>query len=202
MHETITFSIDNRVVDRAEFYKKIRRKKWFTRDTERRQRLQRWYASLICLISLIALQMEEEKALKQLRRTLVPLARHVPSFDHYHRNGRLVTQMKMKERRRQGGDGDAREAALREAMATATQGRRGWEATATAEKKPKAGEKLQKEAVIIAEGMNSIALGNLDVNLRKKKNRKLRERERDPFSARPKRYNLCLDYAFPVLIFC
>lgn len=33
-------------------------------------------------IANLNMQVEEEKALKQLRRTLVPHARPVPSFDH------------------------------------------------------------------------------------------------------------------------
>lgn len=35
-----------------------------------------------CYDSLELMQMEEEKALKQLRRTLVPHARPVPKFNH------------------------------------------------------------------------------------------------------------------------
>ncbi|PHT25957.1 Protein TPX2 [Capsicum baccatum] len=60
--------VDNRSLDRAEFDKKIKQKemmhKRYIEETES------------------ARMIEEEKALKQLRRTLVPHARPVPKFDH------------------------------------------------------------------------------------------------------------------------
>ncbi|KAL0354217.1 UNVERIFIED_CONTAM: protein TPX2 [Sesamum angustifolium] len=69
--QEFNLNVNHRAVDRAEFDKKLlprlRRKKWFTRDTEEAES---------------ARMMEEEKALKQLRRTLVPHARPVPNFDH------------------------------------------------------------------------------------------------------------------------
>ncbi|KAK6777194.1 hypothetical protein RDI58_023911 [Solanum bulbocastanum] len=61
-------NVDHRSLDRAEFDKKIKQKevmhKRYREETES------------------ARMMEEEKALKQLRRTLVPHARPVPKFDH------------------------------------------------------------------------------------------------------------------------
>ncbi|PHT37422.1 Protein TPX2 [Capsicum baccatum] len=60
--------VDNRSLDRAEFDKKIKQKemmhKRYIEETES------------------ARMIEEDKALKQLRRTLVPHARPVPKFDH------------------------------------------------------------------------------------------------------------------------
>ncbi|XP_042011043.1 protein TPX2-like [Salvia splendens] len=60
--------VENMAVDRAEFDKKIKEKemvyKRYREETE------------------AAKMMEEEKALKQLRRTLVPHARPVPNFNH------------------------------------------------------------------------------------------------------------------------
>ncbi|KAL1555614.1 protein TPX2-like isoform X1 [Salvia divinorum] len=60
--------VENRAVDRSEFDKKIKEKemvyKRYREETE------------------AAKMMEEEKALKQLRRTLVPHARPVPNFSH------------------------------------------------------------------------------------------------------------------------
>ncbi|XP_057792437.1 protein TPX2 isoform X2 [Salvia miltiorrhiza] len=60
--------VEKRTVDRAEFDKKIKEKemvyKRYREETE------------------AAKMMEEEKALKQLRRTLVPHARPVPNFNH------------------------------------------------------------------------------------------------------------------------
>ncbi|PHT69589.1 Protein TPX2 [Capsicum annuum] len=60
--------VDNRSVDRAEFDKKIKQKEMM----HKRYREETESARMI----------EEEKALKQLRRTLVPHARPVPKFDH------------------------------------------------------------------------------------------------------------------------
>ncbi|KAG5579169.1 hypothetical protein H5410_049796 [Solanum commersonii] len=61
-------NVDHRSLDRAEFDKKIKQKevmhKRYREETES------------------ARMMEDEKALKQLRRTLVPHARPVPKFDH------------------------------------------------------------------------------------------------------------------------
>ncbi|XP_055809303.1 protein TPX2-like isoform X2 [Solanum dulcamara] len=66
--EDFKLRVDNRSLDRAEFDKKIKQKevmhKRYREETES------------------ARMMEEEKALKQLRRTLVPHARPVPKFDH------------------------------------------------------------------------------------------------------------------------
>ncbi|GMY10150.1 protein TPX2-like isoform X3 [Fagus crenata] len=60
--------VDNRAVDRAEFDHKIKEKEMmYKRYREESEAAQ---------------MMEEEKALKQLRRTLVPHARPVPNFDH------------------------------------------------------------------------------------------------------------------------
>ncbi|EPS69150.1 hypothetical protein M569_05617, partial [Genlisea aurea] len=59
--------VDNRAVDRAEFDKKIKEK----------ERIYKRYREE----AESARMMEEEKALKQLRRTLVPQARPVPNFD-------------------------------------------------------------------------------------------------------------------------
>ncbi|KAI5652483.1 hypothetical protein M9H77_29670 [Catharanthus roseus] len=60
--------VDHRAVDRAEFDKKIKEKEMmYKRYREEAES---------------AKQMEEEKALKQLRRTLVPHARPVPDFNH------------------------------------------------------------------------------------------------------------------------
>ncbi|KAM3203980.1 hypothetical protein P3L10_027389 [Capsicum annuum] len=60
--------VDIRSVDRAEFDKKIKQKEMM----HKRYRVETESARMI----------EEEKALKQLRRTLVPHARPVPKFDH------------------------------------------------------------------------------------------------------------------------
>ncbi|CAN4094144.1 unnamed protein product [Withania somnifera] len=60
--------VDHRAVDRAEFDKKIKEKEILYK---------RYQEEAEC-----ARMMEEEKALKQLRRTLVPHARPVPNFDH------------------------------------------------------------------------------------------------------------------------
>ncbi|KAI6697328.1 hypothetical protein NL676_017447 [Syzygium grande] len=60
--------IDHRAVDRAEFDQKIKEKE----AMYKRYREESEAAKMI----------EEEKALKQLRRTLVPHARPVPKFDH------------------------------------------------------------------------------------------------------------------------
>ncbi|XP_030462426.1 protein TPX2 isoform X2 [Syzygium oleosum] len=60
--------IDHRAVDRAEFDQKIKEKE----AMYKRYREESEAAQMI----------EEEKALKQLRRTLVPHARPVPKFDH------------------------------------------------------------------------------------------------------------------------
>ncbi|KAK6134913.1 hypothetical protein DH2020_031333 [Rehmannia glutinosa] len=60
--------VEHRAVDRAEFDKKIKEKEMvYKRYREEAES---------------ARMMEEEKALKQLRRTLVPHARPVPSFEH------------------------------------------------------------------------------------------------------------------------
>ncbi|KAL3647109.1 hypothetical protein CASFOL_008077 [Castilleja foliolosa] len=60
--------VEHRAVDRAEFDKKIKEKQMvYKRYREEAES---------------AKMMEEEKALKQLRRTLVPHARPVPSFEH------------------------------------------------------------------------------------------------------------------------
>ncbi|KAJ8527827.1 hypothetical protein K7X08_015278 [Anisodus acutangulus] len=60
--------VNHRAVDRAEFDKKIKEKEMmYKRYQEEAEN---------------ARMMEEEKALKQLRRTLVPHARPVPNFDH------------------------------------------------------------------------------------------------------------------------
>ncbi|KAL3352619.1 hypothetical protein AABB24_020561 [Solanum stoloniferum] len=60
--------VNHRAVDRAEFDKKIK---------EKEMMYKRYQEEAEC-----ARMMEEEKALKQLRRTLVPHARPVPNFDH------------------------------------------------------------------------------------------------------------------------
>ncbi|GER43174.1 targeting protein for XKLP2, partial [Striga asiatica] len=60
--------VEHRAVDRAEFDKKIKEKEM----TYKRYREEEESARM----------MEEEKALKQLRRTLVPHARPVPNFEH------------------------------------------------------------------------------------------------------------------------
>ncbi|KAK4727387.1 hypothetical protein R3W88_032304 [Solanum pinnatisectum] len=60
--------VNHRAVDRAEFDKKIK---------EKETTYKRYQEEAEC-----ARMMEEEKALKQLRRTLVPHARPVPNFDH------------------------------------------------------------------------------------------------------------------------
>ena len=73
--------------------RRLRKKRWCTRDTEKKQKLQdRWMLSEMTFTQdskggptnltffAIMFQMEEEKALKQLRRTLVPHARPVPNF--------------------------------------------------------------------------------------------------------------------------
>ncbi|PHU07689.1 Protein TPX2 [Capsicum chinense] len=60
--------VDHRAIDRAEFDKKIK---------EKEMMYKRYQEEAEC-----ARMMEEEKALKQLRRTLVPHARPVPNFDH------------------------------------------------------------------------------------------------------------------------
>ncbi|KAL7000424.1 Protein tpx2 [Sarracenia purpurea var. burkii] len=60
--------VDHRAMDRAEFDKKVKEKEMmYKRYREEAES---------------AKMMEEEKALKQLRRTLVPHARPVPSFNH------------------------------------------------------------------------------------------------------------------------
>ncbi|KAJ8561108.1 hypothetical protein K7X08_027298 [Anisodus acutangulus] len=60
--------VNHRAVDRAEFDKKVKEKEMmYKRYQEEAEN---------------ARMMEEEKALKQLRRTLVPHARPVPNFDH------------------------------------------------------------------------------------------------------------------------
>ncbi|XP_010327080.1 protein TPX2-like isoform X2 [Solanum lycopersicum] len=61
-------NVDHRSLDRAEFDKKIKQKEVM----HKRYREEAESARM----------MEEEKALKQLRRTLVPHARPVPKFDH------------------------------------------------------------------------------------------------------------------------
>lgn len=60
--------VNHRAVNRAEFDKKIKEKEMLYK---------RYQEEAEC-----ARMMEEEKALKQLRRTLVPHARPVPNFDH------------------------------------------------------------------------------------------------------------------------
>ncbi|PIN15194.1 hypothetical protein CDL12_12171 [Handroanthus impetiginosus] len=60
--------VDHRAVDRAEFDKKIKEKEMIYKRYREEAESERL--------------MEEEKALKQLRRTLVPHARPVPNFDH------------------------------------------------------------------------------------------------------------------------
>ncbi|KAL4311054.1 hypothetical protein GQ457_01G000280 [Hibiscus cannabinus] len=66
--EEFDLHLNNRAVDRAEFDQKIKEKemiyKRYREETE------------------AARMIEEEKALKQLRRTMVPHARPVPKFDH------------------------------------------------------------------------------------------------------------------------
>ncbi|XP_041006375.1 protein TPX2 isoform X2 [Juglans microcarpa x Juglans regia] len=59
--------VDNRAVDRAEFDQKIKEKEMMYKRYREE--------------SEVARMMEEEKALKQLRRTLVPHARPVPNFN-------------------------------------------------------------------------------------------------------------------------
>lgn len=66
--QEFNFHVDHRAVDRAEFDKKIKEKEMMYK----RYREEAESAKL----------MEEEKALKQLRRTLVPHARPVPNFNH------------------------------------------------------------------------------------------------------------------------
>ncbi|KAL0444264.1 UNVERIFIED_CONTAM: protein TPX2 [Sesamum latifolium] len=66
--QEFNLNVDHRAVDRAEFDKKIKEKEMvYKRYREEAES---------------ARMMEEEKALKQLRRTLVPHARPVPNFDH------------------------------------------------------------------------------------------------------------------------
>lgn len=60
--------VDNRAVDRAEFDQKIKEKEMMYKRYREE--------------SDAARMVEEEKALKQLRRTLVHHARPVPKFDH------------------------------------------------------------------------------------------------------------------------
>ncbi|KAG8641368.1 protein TPX2 isoform X2 [Manihot esculenta] len=66
--EQFSLRTDNRAVDRAEFDQKVK---------EKEQLYKRYREE-----SEAARMIEEEKALKQLRRTMVPHARPVPSFDH------------------------------------------------------------------------------------------------------------------------
>lgn len=66
--EEFNLQADQRAVERAEFDKKVQEKEM----TYKRYREE----------SDAAKMMEEEKALKQMRRTMVPHARPVPKFDH------------------------------------------------------------------------------------------------------------------------
>ncbi|XP_065873090.1 protein TPX2 isoform X2 [Euphorbia lathyris] len=66
--QQFSLQVDNRAVDRAEFDQKVK---------EKEQLYKRYREE-----SEAARMMEEEKALKQMRRTMVPQARPVPSFDH------------------------------------------------------------------------------------------------------------------------
>ncbi|EXB44629.1 hypothetical protein L484_010320 [Morus notabilis] len=66
--QEISLHVDHRAVDRAEFDQKVKVKEMMYK----RYREESDAARMI----------EEEKALKQLRRTLVPHARPVPNFDH------------------------------------------------------------------------------------------------------------------------
>ncbi|KAL3645451.1 hypothetical protein CASFOL_010631 [Castilleja foliolosa] len=66
--QEFNLNVEHRAVDRAEFDKKIKEKE----TVYKRYREE----------SESAKMMEEEKALKQLRRTLVPHARPVPNFEH------------------------------------------------------------------------------------------------------------------------
>ncbi|KAF5174866.1 Tpx2, partial [Thalictrum thalictroides] len=66
--EEFALHVDHRAVDRAEFDKKIKEK----------ENMYKRYLDE----SETAKMMEEEKALKQLRRTLVPHARPLPKFDN------------------------------------------------------------------------------------------------------------------------
>ncbi|EYU42139.1 hypothetical protein MIMGU_mgv1a002029mg [Erythranthe guttata] len=75
--------VDHRAADRAEFDKKIKEKE----TVYKRYREEAESAKM----------MEEEKALKQLRRTLVPHARPVPNFNHPflpQKSGKEVTKAK------------------------------------------------------------------------------------------------------------
>ncbi|KAL8468785.1 hypothetical protein ACS0TY_031833 [Phlomoides rotata] len=75
--------VDNRAVDRAEFDKKMKEKEMVHKRYREEEEA--------------AKTMEEEKALKQLRRTLVPHARPVPSFDHPflpQKSGKEITKAK------------------------------------------------------------------------------------------------------------
>ncbi|KAL3509324.1 hypothetical protein ACH5RR_028725 [Cinchona calisaya] len=66
--QEFNLQVDHRAVDRAEFDQKVKEKgMMYKRYREEAES---------------ARQMEEEKALKQLRRTLVPHARPVPNFEH------------------------------------------------------------------------------------------------------------------------
>ncbi|KAK9286020.1 hypothetical protein L1049_025223 [Liquidambar formosana] len=60
--------VDHRAVDRAEFDKKIKEKEMMYKRYREESEAEK--------------MMEEEKALKQMRRTMVPHARPVPKFDH------------------------------------------------------------------------------------------------------------------------
>ncbi|XVE49964.1 hypothetical protein DITRI_Ditri01bG0123800 [Diplodiscus trichospermus] len=66
--QEINLRVDHRAVDRAEFDQKIKEKEMM----HKRYREESEAARMI----------EEEKALKQLRRTMVPRARPLPKFDH------------------------------------------------------------------------------------------------------------------------
>ncbi|XP_027063342.1 protein TPX2 [Coffea arabica] len=66
--QTFNLHVDHRAVDRAEFDKKVKEKEMMYKRYREEAESERL--------------MEEEKALKQLRRTLVPHARPVPNFEH------------------------------------------------------------------------------------------------------------------------
>ncbi|KAA8526353.1 hypothetical protein F0562_008444 [Nyssa sinensis] len=66
--QEFSLHVDHRAVDREEFDKKIKEKEMMYKRYREEAESEK--------------MMEEEKALKQLRRTLLPHARPVPSFDH------------------------------------------------------------------------------------------------------------------------
>ena len=92
--QEINLHVEHRAVDRAEFDKKIKEKemmyKRYREEAEAARQVnviwdditQGFRSSGEALLTFFSLifQMEDEKALKQLRRTLVPHARPVPNF--------------------------------------------------------------------------------------------------------------------------